>query len=223
MINGHDEETLSRMLGTGKYSDELVAEYEIRIRMLHASGGGTGLGPVGLIDLCRFVGVSRGVAPQPVAEVTDWRFAKSGDEVMVKTDADPVGSYRVGVFRDVVAPGIIGVQFEGREWVEGIPARFVRPGKAADLIAEKIASPEYQRTLLDPASDVTSVEMEMNTDADCHPTFKWSEVVEGVSVVVGDDMIDGEFVSLAKPKGCLVVSMGGTKHVVEAGDVVLKE
>lgn len=219
MVQGHDEEILSRILGTNKFPAELVAEYDIRIRMLHACGGGVILGPNGLIDLCRFVGIAGRVVQANPMETFDWQKLKMGDMLtVVDNDVE-----RVGKFCGRPAPGIISILFEGEEWVCEFPARKIKPGPVPDPIDVAISSPEHQKMLSNPESEVTAAELEINTDDDCCKTMKWSLVPEGTAVAIGEDLTEGRFISLAKPKGCLVVSVGGRRHVVEASDVILKD
>lgn len=219
MVQGHDEEILARILGTNKFTDELVAEYDIRIRMLHACGGGISLGALGLIDLCRFVGIAHKSAEVASSDLIDWQKIKV-NELLIVVDN---GVERVGKFCGRPSAGTVSVQFEGSEWVSEFPARLIKPGPAPDPIDVAVASPEHQKMLSDPVAEIPPVAIEMNTDDDCCKTMKWSLVPEGSPVLIGDDMTEGEFISLAKPKGCLIVSVGGRRHVVEASDVIRKE
>jgi hypothetical protein len=219
MVQGHDEEVLARILGTNKFSDELVAEYDIRIRMLHACGGGVSLGALGLIDLCRFIGIAHKPVEASVGDTVDWQRVKVNDLLVVTTGEGE----RIGKFCGRPSAGTVSVQFEDQEWVSEFPARLIKPGPAPDPIDVAVSSPEHQKMLSDPVAEITPVAMEINTDDDCCKTMKWSLVPEGSPVLIGDDMTEGEFISLAKPKGCLIVSVGGRRHVVEASDVIRKE
>lgn len=219
MVQGHDEEILARILGTNKFPTELVAEYDIRVRMLHACGGGISLGALGLIDLCRLIGIAGRAGESVATDTVDWQKIKINDALIVLDN----GVERVGKFCGRPAPGIISVQFEGDEWVCEFPARLIKPGPSPDPIDTAIAAPETQKMLSDPAAEVKPAELDINTDDDCCKTMKWSLVQEGAPILVGDDMTEGVFISLAKPKGCLIVSIGGRRHVVEASGVFLKQ
>jgi hypothetical protein len=214
MIQGHDYEILHRMLGTERFSPELVAEYSLRIRMLHACGGGVSLGAVGLVDLCRSVGLS--IDAKPVSlEPTDWREVKIDSPVMVLHH----GNTTVGMYRGQTAPGRISVAFDGDEWVHEFPASSV------SLVGEDDLTKAFKAEVVD-ADPVPAVLADANTadDVEVDGGVKWGAIPGGtpIEMLAGDEIVSGEFISLAEQKGCLAVEVAGKRLVVLAEDVVLQ-
>lgn len=211
-IQGQDFDTIQQMIGTTEFSSELVAEYDIRIKMLAIAGGGYSLGPVGCVDLCRFVGLQSRTVKKELHYI-DWPLVKIDTDIVVTEN----GVDRLGKYRGSVQAGRIIVKFADVDWLSEAVATSVRLAVTDDFL---------------PTVDTESpsaIVAKMNTDKDCDPSLKikWSMIEVGtlVETFVGDDVIEYEYLGLAKEKGCLAVQDGKTKHryVLDAGSVFIKQ
>jgi hypothetical protein len=211
-IQGQDYETIHRMLGSENFPSELVAEYDIRIRMLHVSGGGVCLGPVGCVDLCRSVGLASW-SPRRESVAIDWREVKPGADLVV----DDNGVMKIGQYRGQNAPGRINVKFDSEEWVAEYSSSVVRLAVTDDFLPKPETVPD----------DTPAIAKVFNTDRDCDPTLKilWSQVPSGtrVEAAVADEVVEYEYLGLAEEKGCLAVMCENKRrYVLDAADVFIK-
>lgn len=211
-IQGQDYETIHQMVGTTEFPSELVEEYDVRIRMLVIAGGGYSLGPIGCVDLCRFVGLQSKTAKKELHYI-DWPLVKIDADIVVTEH----GVDRLGKYRGSVQAGRIIVKFADLDWLSEAVATNVRLAVTDDFLPK-----------VDTESP-SAIVAEMNSDKDCDPSMKirWSMVEVGtpVETMAGDDVIEYEYLGLAKEKGCLAVQDKVTKHryVLDAADVFLKQ
>ena len=200
---------IERMVGSSGLKDNVLDEYDLRIRMLHASGAVTGpLGVHGLIPLLRQFGLAPRVA-RPQNRIADWQRLEVGTDVLVQ-DGDRTLK---GQYRGAIANGTVAVAIEGRKFVSEFNASQV-------VLANTILSGPVKKPQ-EADARLTLV----NTDDDCatDQVPRWSEVPTGthIRMLVGDDLADGEYVGLAKDKGCVLVTIGGVQHTVGPEDVIL--
>lgn len=211
-IQGQDYETIHQMVGTTEFPSELVEEYDVRIRMLVIAGGGYSLGPIGCVDLCRFVGLQSKTAKKELHYI-DWPLVKIDTDIVVTEH----GVDRLGKYRGSVQAGRIIVKFADLDWLSEAVATNVRLAVTDDFL------PKIE------LEDLPVTAMDMNTDKDCDPSLKtkWSMIEPGtiVETLAGDDVIEYEYLGLAKEKGCLAVMDKQTRHryVLDAADVFLKQ
>lgn len=217
MIQGQDYETLATMLGTHDFPAELVEEHNIRALMLHKVGGGSSLGYVGLVDLCRHCGLG----PKKDGEGDRVQWSSLPDNTRVRI-LRPSGEPLEGVYRGTVSAGIAAVKLDGMEHVNEFPIRNL------EVIKGPLATPEeVKRQERVSANDKPTPLAQHLLDQEAQAALmsgEWSKAAFGTPVLVaaGDDMIEGEFQGIDVDRaGCLTVRFGGRTHAVAAEDVVL--
>lgn len=94
MINSQDEEILCRLLKVDTLPEDVVAECEMREKWYCSCGAGGGIGPLGLIDMLRFLGYEREME-KPTPGKVDWRRVSPDVRVVVKRD----GKYVMGKYK----------------------------------------------------------------------------------------------------------------------------
>jgi len=109
LIHPNDEPVLLAITGQSRVSEEIAAEYEIRIGMYHRAGGSGHLGVIGLIDLVRSVGIT----PIPIIErpkKVDWRkYPQNGS---TRVEARFFGTWQPGAFLGFVEAGTLAVRLD---------------------------------------------------------------------------------------------------------------
>lgn len=217
MIQGQDYETLATMLGTHDFPAELIEEHNVRALMLHKVGGGSTLGYVGLVDLCRHCGL--GPKNDGAADRVQWSSLDNNTRVRIlRPSGDPIE----GVYRGTVAPGIAAVKLDGMSHVNEFPIRnlevvagpLVTPGEAKRqaTIAESDAPTPLAQHLLAQEAAVALMASE------------WSKTSPGTPVLIaaGAETISAEFQSIDYSReGCLTVRINGKPMAVAVEDVVV--
>lgn len=139
MIIREDEESLKRMLGVepGEFPANLVAEYEVRLRMYHMDGHGGPLGTIPIIDMLRAMKLGPKVGLEMRREI-DWSRVPTDGTVLVEAKTKtPDGELWVsGVYLGRVGVGTLAVRVDGESFVKEFRRSDVRIAREKPLEAE---------------------------------------------------------------------------------------
>lgn len=217
MIQGQDYETLATMLGTHDFPPELVEEHNVRALMLHKVGGGSSLGYVGLVDLCRHCGL--GPKKDGSGDRVQWSNIPDNTRVRILR---PSGEPLEGMYRGTVSAGIAAVKLDGMEHVNEFPIRNLEVVKGS-LTTPEEAKRQSQVSASDKPTPLAQHLLDQEAQASLM-SGEWSKTAPGTPVLVaaGDDTISGEFEAIDFDRaGCLTIRFGGRTHTVAVEDVVL--
>lgn len=193
MIHPSDVQSIQRLIGKQEVPDDILLEYEIRIRMWHRDGHSGPLGTLPLIDLVRALKYEPPRDP-PIQASIDW--GKKPQDGSVKCDVFQDGRWKpaAGCFVGFVSNGILAIR---------MPDRYVREFRKCDV---RPAFDDADKTASDFADGFTGASL-------------WFGMAAGTKVCV---VIDGEVKNgtFQRPTSGtnLVVLVDGQEYVVDEED-----
>lgn len=167
MLHPEDHQKLERILRTSTFSQSLLTEYDIRLRMFHACGASGPLGALGLIDLVRSLKLTP-VVPEVVPEKIDWRLIPRNGKVRVK--AKFFDSWVGGTYFGFGEDGTLEVQMDHEERRRHMPRHALRladeemVGRQAPTGQPTEDAPEVVTEVDLPVSDTPDTLAEADTD-----------------------------------------------------------
>ena len=219
-IHQQDIDLLSRMTMVRDFSPEFVTEYRRHLLRRHASGTGSCVGFELLSMLCEKHGLSaqQSEVPEGIvagAERLDWRTIEPGERVVCILDN---GSEIRGEFCGLPSAGTISVRPDDPEiWVQEVPMR--KAWLETPDVDELTANVDLSK-IADSEPPSAAAENFNGDDKLSGPRWSLLDAGTPVGVLVGDDIVDGEFCCIAKSAGCLEVEIGGKRHIVNSSDVI---
>lgn len=218
----------------------ICAEYEIRLRMWHATEQGP-LPTIGIIDMLRYLGFEPVPRKEPLKALeVDWRSLKKGTRVIVSPDDSQPEKQFYGRFQYVPESGFVAVTLDGalNDWADEYPYRQVglAPVGTPDFVQPVDASLQSLNPLPEPPVPVVADEEETaNLRSDEQPeraradrddptpnepvpvlAKDWSNIDPGDPVLYerGDETLSGEFLEEGPTDGHVSIRVDDVTLVV---------
>ena len=156
MLHREDEVNLGRILRVSQFSDQLLAEYEIRVRMYHACGASGALGPLALIDMVRSMKLTPTVVKEAPAKV-DWRQVPRNGTIRIK--AMFFGDWQLGTYYGFGDDGALEVKMDHDDYRRQMPRHAVQlADNAAAVVFQQVEDQVYpalaEETMSESDTDV---------------------------------------------------------------------